>query len=308
MAMKSAFATLACVAALAAGAAASPAWAKSKPKTPEAPPAPAAPVGPPPPTGPTDADWRIPDPNNVLVIDTSKGRIIVELTPQAAPQTVQRIRELAHAGFYNGLSFFRVLEGFMDQTGDPKNDGTGASDKPNLPGEFTFRRAADTPVVVVDKVNGLEWGYLGALPVVSQTMDLGVLTADHKVNAWGVYCRGVLGAARSDDPNSANSQFFLMRDPTHSLDQHYTAFGAVVSGEDVVRAIKAGPQPSGSVAEPRDKMTTVRMLADIPDAERPKVRVLDPRGPWFHVLADRARKEKVVDFGVCDVDLIADVK
>jgi peptidylprolyl isomerase len=303
--MRSALATLACVAALTAGFAASPALAKSKPKAPETPAEPAAPA---PPAVPTDADWRTPDPQNVLVIDTSKGRIIAELAPAAAAQHVERMRELARAGFYNGLSFFRVLEGFMDQTGDPKNDGTGQSDKPNLQGEFTFRRGADTPLVVVDKVNGLEWGYLGSLPVFSQTMDLAVLTADHRVNAWGVFCPGVVGAARSDDPNSANSQFFLMRDATHSLDKLYTAYGAVISGEDVVRAIKSGPSPSGAVAEPRDKMTSVRVLADIPEAERPKVRVLDPRGPWFRVLADRARKEKVIEFGVCDVSLIADVK
>jgi len=303
--MRSALATLACVAALTAGLAASPALAKSKPKAPETP---AAPAAPPPPAGPTDADWRTPDPQNVLVIDTTKGRIIVELAPAAAPRHVERMRELARAGFYNGLSFFRVLEGFMDQTGDPKNDGTGQSDKPNLQGEFTFRRGADTPLVVVDKVNGLEWGYLGSLPVFSQTMDLAVLTADHRVNAWGVFCPGVVGAARADDPNSANSQFFLMRDATHSLDKLYTAYGAVISGEDVARAIKSGPSPTGVVAEPRDKMTSVRVLADIPEAERPKVRVLDPRGPWFRVLADRARKEKVIEFGVCDVSLIADVK
>ena len=299
--MRSALATLVCVAALTAG----PALAKSKPKPPETPAAPAAPTAP---TGPTDADWRAPDPQNVLVIDTTKGRIIVELAPDAAPAHAQRVRELARAGFYNGRSFFRVLDGFMDQTGDPKDDGTGQSDKPNLAPEFTFRRGSDTPVVVIDKVNGQEWGYLGSLPVVSQTMDLGVLTADHKVNAWGIYCPGTLGAARAEDPGSANSQFFLMRGTTHSLDRNYTAFGAVVSGLDVVRAIKAGPSPSGVVVEPRDKMTTVRVLADIPEAERPKVRILDPRGPWFHVLADRARQQKVVDFGVCDVDLIADVK
>ncbi len=299
--MRSALATLVCVAALTA----SPALAKSKPKPPETP---AAPAAPPAPTGPTGADWRTPDPQNILVIDTTKGRIIAELSADAAPAHAQRVRELARAGFYNGRSFFRVLDGFMDQTGDPKDDGTGQSDKPNLTPEFTFRRGSDTPVVVVDKTGGTEWGYLGSLPVVSQTMDLGVLTADHKVNAWGIYCPGVLGAARSEDPNSANSQFFLMRDTTHALDKNYTAFGAVVSGLDVVRAIKTGPSPSGVVAEPRDKMTTVRVLADIPEAERPKVRILDPRGPWFHVLADRARKQKVVDFGVCDVDLIADVK
>jgi peptidylprolyl isomerase len=301
--MRSALATLLCVAALTAGSAATPAMAKSKP--PATPAVPAVPAGP---TGPVDADWRTPDPQNVLVIDTTKGRILVELAPQAAPLHTQRLRELTRAGFYDGRSFFRVLENFMDQTGDPKEDGSGQSDKPNLPPEFSFRRGADTPIAVVDKVGGLEWGFMGSLPVISQTMDLGVLTADHKVNAWGAFCQGVAGAARADDPGSANSQFFLMRGVSHSLEAKYTAFGAVISGLDVVRAIKLGAPGSGLVEEPRDKMTKVQVLADMPEATRPKVRVLDPRGAWFRVLADRARRAKVIEFGACDVDLIADVK
>lgn len=289
-------------------AAALPAFAKTKPQAaPVAAPA-AVPAAPPAPAGPTDADWRTPDPQNVLVIDTSKGRILVELEPTAAPLHVQRVKDLARAHFYDGLSFFRVLEGFMDQTGDPQNNGTGGSDKPNLPPEFTFRRAADTPIVSVGKGAGYEWGYLNSLAVVSQPMDLAMMTADHKVTAFGPFCQGVMGAARAEDPASANSQFYLMRDPAHSLDQKYTAFGAVISGLDVVRAIKAGPEPSGAVPDPKDTMTTVRVLADLPEAQRPKVRVLDPRGPWFQVLAAKARKDKVIDLGPCDVDLIADVK
>jgi peptidylprolyl isomerase len=298
MAMKSCSTALAIILALAAA----PALAK---KTPPPPPPPPAPVGP---MAPVDADWRMPDPQNVLVIDTTKGRIIVELSPTAAPLMVAQVRQLARAGFYNGRAFFRVLDNFMDQTGDPKDDGTGQSDKPNVPAEFMFRRGADTPIAVIDNAEGVQWGYLGSLPVVSQTMDLGLLTADHKVNAFGAYCPGVLGAARSDDPGSANSQFFLMRAANPGLNQKYTAFGATISGLDVVRAIKVGAPPGGVVAEPRDRMTSVRVLADIPDAERPKVRVLDAGGAWFKVLVERARKDKVVGFTVCDIDLPGDVK
>ena len=293
--MKSCSTALAIILALAAA----PALAK------KAPPPPPVPAGP---TAPVDADWRTPDPQNVLVIDTTKGRIVVELSPTAAPLMVAQVRQLARAGFYNGRAFFRVLDNFMDQTGDPKDDGTGQSDKPNVPAEFMFRRSAGTPIAVVDNAEGVQWGYLGSLPVVSQTMDLGLLTADHKVNAFGAYCPGVLGAARSDDPGSANSQFFLMRAANPGLNQKYTAFGATIGGLDVVRAIKAGAAPGGVVAEPRDRMTSVRVLADIPEAERPKVRVLDAGGAWFKVLVERARKDKVVGFTVCDIDLPGDVK
>nr|MBP7650153.1 peptidylprolyl isomerase [Phenylobacterium sp.] len=103
-----------------------------------APKAPAAPLVPPAPGAPAAADWRTPDPDNVLVIDTTKGRILVELTPQVAPSHVTRVKELTRSGLYDGRSFFRVIDAFMAQTGDPQDTGEGGSDKPDLDAEFTF--------------------------------------------------------------------------------------------------------------------------------------------------------------------------
>ena len=157
---------------------------------------------------PTEADWRTPDPQNVLVIDTNKGRIFVELYPLVAPQTVARIRELTRDGVYDGRAFFRVLDNFMDQTGDPLDSGGGQSSLPNIPAEFTFKRGPDTPLVIVSRQGGEDQGLIGAFPVISQAMDLGLLTLDHKVQAWGAFCAGVLGVARNDDPDSGNSSFF----------------------------------------------------------------------------------------------------
>ena len=255
-------------------------------------------------SAPTEADWRTPDPQNVLVIDTNKGRIIFELSPEAAPASTARVRELACAGVYNGRAFFRVIDDFMAQTGDPADDGTGGSAKPNLPGEFTFRRSAQTSLVVVDQSDGLESGFLEGLPVVSQTLDLALLTADNRVKAWGAFCAGVGGMARTQDPQSGNSQFFLMRGVQRTLDQKYTAFGRTISGLDVIRSLKTG-EP---VPPPQDRMLTVRVLADIPAAQRPSVRVIDPRGPWFRAMVLRVRAEKAADFSVCDLDLPSQIK
>ncbi|MDQ2859804.1 MAG: peptidylprolyl isomerase [Pseudomonadota bacterium] len=253
---------------------------------------------------PTEADWRTPDPQNVLVIDTSKGRIVVEMSPAAAPASVARIRELTKAGFYDGRAFFRVIDNFMDQTGDPQDNGEGGSTKPNLPAEFAFRRDASTPLVVVTKAAGVESGFLGALPVIGQTMDLGLLTADHKVNAWGTFCPGVGGMARAEAPDSGNSQFFLMRAGQTNLDQKYTPWGRAISGLDVIRAIKTGEPPT----PPADTMVKVRLLADIPAAERPTVRVIDPAGPWFQAMAARVKAQKAADFSICDLDIPSQVK
>jgi len=271
-------------------------------------PAPAAPAVAP----PTDADMRTPDPKDLLVIETTKGRILVELNDIAAPTTADRVRTLARQGVYDGRAFFRVIDNFMDQTGDPIDSGAGASALPNLPPEFIFKRGTDTPFALVFKTNGVEEGFVGALPVISQTMDLGLLTADHRVQAWGTYCPGVLGFARSDDPASGNSQFFLMRTnvnsadhANHALDKGYTAFGVVLAGQDVVDAIKTG-EP---VAAPQDKMISVKVVADLPEASRPKVRVVDPASPWAKAAVGRAMAaSNPLDFTVCDVKLPVEVK
>jgi peptidylprolyl isomerase len=285
-----------CLAALAAG----PVFA-AKPA-----PAPAAVAS------PADADMRTPDPKDLLVIETTKGRILVELNDIAAPSSTDRVRTLARQGVYNGRAFFRVLDNFMDQTGDPLDSGAGASSLPNLQPEFTFKRGTDTPFALVFKTNGIEEGFVGSFPVISQTMDLGLLTADHRVQAWGTYCAGVLGLARADDPASANSQFFLMRTNanaadhgSHALDKHYTAFGVVLAGQDVVDAIKVG-EP---VEAPQDKMISVKVLADMPEATRPKVRVVDPASPWAKAAISRAMAASdPLDFSVCDVKLPVEVK
>ncbi len=260
-------------------------------------------VAPAAPAAPTEADWRTPDPQNVLVIDTNKGRIVAELTPEIAPLTAARVRELTHTGFYDGRSFFRVIDDFMDQTGDPTDTGRGGSTKPDLQGEFTFRRGSQTPMVVVAKNNGMEEGFIGSQPVISQTLDLALLTADNKVSAWGTFCPAVLGMARSEAPDSGNSQFFLMRGSQTNLDQKYTPFGRVIAGEDVVKTIKTG-EP---VEAPQDKMLTVRVLADLPAAQRPTVRVIDTRGPWFTAMVAR-ETAKGLPVSVCDLDLPSQVK
>jgi peptidylprolyl isomerase len=267
-------------------------------------PAAAAPAARPGSAAPGAGDWRTPDPNDVLVIDTNRGRILLELVPEAAPQFAARARQLAHEHFYDGLTFFRVIEDFMDQTGDPQNNGQGGSKLPDLEAEFTFRRGADAPVVPAATVSSGEVGFIKSLPIMSQSMMLAPMTRDGKVQAWALYCPGVAGAARAGDPNSANSQFFLMRAKYPKLEKQYTAFGRVIAGQDVVRAIKTG-EP---VSDPQDRMERVRLLADLPAADRPKVRVIDPAGPWFKAELARVRAEQGAGFSACDVNIPSEVK
>ena len=247
-------------------------------------------------------EWRAVAPDNLLVIDTSKGRVLVELAPEVAPGHVERIRLLAGRGFFDGLLWHRVIDQFMAQTGDPLGTGEGQSPWPDLKAEFTFRRDGQAPFTAVAAPAGAVLGFLHSLPVQTQPDAYMATTADHKVHAWGLYCPGVAGMARDEAPDSANSQFFLMRQPYPSLDKRYTIWGRVVSGLDVVRALKFSPNPDGVVAEP-DRMTRVRVASTLAEAERPTVQVLDTASPQFRALVEAARQAKGADFSVCDIDL-----
>jgi peptidylprolyl isomerase len=256
------------------------------------------------PAAPAAADFRAVDPDNMLVVDTNKGRIIVELAPFAAPDHVAQIRTLAKQHFYDGQTFFRVIDEFMDQTGDPTNKGDGGSKLPNLKGEFTFRRDASLPFVEASKPSDGVSGFIGVLPVTSQPDDLMLMTADGKVTASALFCAGVMGMARSSDPDSANSQFFFMRGPYPSLEKNYTAWGRVVMGEDVVKAIKLGEPPS----DPQDRMLTVRLGSDLPPSERPKVYVLDTRSDAFKGMIAAARAAGGANFSPCDIEIPAQLR
>ncbi|CAN7230846.1 peptidylprolyl isomerase [Brevundimonas sp. LjRoot202] len=241
----------------------------------------------------------------MLVIDTAKGRILVELEPRMAPQAVARIRGLADQGFYDGLKFHRVITDFMAQTGDPLGTGQGGSELPDLPGEFQFRRGRDAGFAAVATTPQGQTGLVGSMPVITQPDAQMMVTADFKAGAQGLFCPGVAGMARASSPDSANSQFFLMTGPKDSLNGNYTPFGRVVAGMDVVRALKPGSSAeNGAVIDP-DVMTRTRTAAALPEGERPTVRVMTGAGVQAEVA--RVRTEQGAAFDICDVQPPAEV-
>jgi peptidylprolyl isomerase len=255
------------------------------------------------PLQPTAADWRPADPAHTMVIDTNKGRIVLELYPTLAPNSVARLEALAHNHFYDGLTFFRVIDGFMDQTGDPKNSGEGGSTLPDVKAEFMFKAAPGFPVIMHTD-NGGDAGFVGVMPVTSQPAALAALTADGQVKGSVLFCPGVVGIARGESPDSNNSQFFLMRGMKLELDEKYNAAGRVIAGQDVVDAIKIG-EP---VEAPQDRMVKVQMLADMAPADRPVVKVIDTRSAYFGALAKREKAAKGADFTPCDLTIASTIK
>jgi len=249
------------------------------------------------------AEWRTASAENLLVIDTTKGRILVELTPEVAPLHVERVKLLARRGFYDGVPWHRVIDWFMAQTGDPLGNGEGQSPYPDLKAEFTFRREATMPFAAVAEPAGARVGFFHSLPIQTQPESAFALTADGKVHAWGLYCPGVAGMARDEGNDTANSQFFLMRRAYPALDKRYTIWGMTLSGLDVVRNLKVGDGDNGMVGAEPDRMTRVRIAADIPEAERPSVQVLATDSPRFRALVEATRSARGADFSVCDVVL-----
>jgi len=252
-------------------------------------------------------EWRAIAPENLLVIDTPKGRILVELEPRIAPLSVARIRTLADEGFYDGLTFHRVLPGFMAQTGDPEGTGAGGSTLPDIEGEFQFRRGRDLGFVSLVTAPLGQLGIAGSMPVFTQPDAQMMVTSDFKTSGQALFCPGVAGMARNQDPNSANSQFFLMTGSNDSLNGLYTPFGRVVAGLEVVAALKPGSEAAnGRVTNP-DVMTRARTAAAMPERERPVVRVMNPSSPAFAAVVEQARTERGAGFTVCDVQPPAQV-
>jgi peptidylprolyl isomerase len=162
------------------------------------------------------ASAQAPDPENTLILELKDGPVTIRLRPDIAPQHVERLKTLAREGFYDGIVFHRVLDGFMAQTGDPTGTGGGGSELPDLPAEFS-----DVP-----------------------------------------FERGIVGMARTNDPNSANSQFFIMFAANSGLNGQYTVLGEVVDGMEHVDAIKRGNPPSGMVSGP-DSIVSLKVASDI---------------------------------------------
>lgn len=151
------------------------------------------------------------DPENTLNLDLAYGRVVIKMLPNVAPKHVERIKTLTREGFYNGVIFHRVIDGFMAQTGDPTGTGTGGSKYPDLKAEFNPTH----------------------------------------------FTRGTIGMARTQNPDSANSQFFICFQDCGFLDNQYTVWGQVVEGMDVVDKIARGEPPANP-----DKIVKLQVAAD----------------------------------------------
>ena len=211
------------------------------------------------------------DPENLLYMDLPAGEVVIELRPDFAPGHVERIKELTREGFYDGLRFHRVIEGFMAQGGDPKGDGTGGSEKPDLAAEFTRDTKEENEFFEIgrDRI-APRVGYVSGMPAAAQPEALRNFRSDGRVALWPLHCPGVMSMARSSLPNSANSQFFLMiGDSRLDLDRSYTAWGWIIDGFEASRRIERGEPPQRPTP-----ILRVRVGSDIPETDRDQIQIM----------------------------------
>jgi len=165
------------------------------------------------------ADVEARDPETTLYMELKDGTVTITMRPDLAPNHVERIRTLTRQGFYDGVVFHRVIEGFMAQTGDPTGTGMGGSDLPDLAAEFSPASVAR-------------------------------------------HLRGTCSMARTQDPNSANSQFFICLDDVPHLDGQYTIWGQVVDGMDAVDGIKTGQSSRNGKVQDPDRIVRMWLATD----------------------------------------------
>lgn len=237
-----------------------------------------------------DVVWREVDPENLVFIDLFEGQVIIELNPLFAPKTVKQFTRLVQEGFYNGLGFYRVIDGFVAQGGDGSDLGElslvpliDAEFELELFDEFIFTR------VQKDDLFAPETGFVDGFAV----------ARDISENvAWLTHCPGVVAMARNDEADSSRTDFyFVIGQAPRYLDRNMNVFGRVIDGMDVVQKIRRGPAAENGVIlddEASSRIRSIRLASGIPKKERLSAFVMDTNSKGFekHLKSRRNRTQK----------------
>jgi peptidylprolyl isomerase len=233
------------------------------------------------------SEWRDVDGENLAVMDTAHGRVLIELSPQFAPRHAERFRALVRSKFYDGQSFYRVIDGFVAQGGIGEGDDKKLPDWPALKAEFDRNIGIDvefvalgSPDLFADKV-----GHVDGFPVGQSRKDK---------RMWLLHCPGALAMARDNDPDTGGTEFYIpIGHAPRRLDRNLTVFGRVLDGMQHLQKLNRGdPKVDSGViqdAARRDAIVKVQMAADMTEAERPRVQVMDPTSKAFSAFKEQRR-------------------
>lgn len=219
--------------------------------------------------------WRELDPANTVHMEIGEGSVIIELNPLFAPDTVAQFKRLVQEDFYRGLSFYRVIDGFVAQGGD-ESDINVPNKQPRLEAEFEIDWSEDlnwTSVQQDDLFAG-ETGFID-----------GFAAARDKRKAWLTHCPGAIAMARNNEPDTGSTDFYIVigQAPRY-LDRNLTIFGRVVHGMDVVQRIQRGPVDRNGVIDSdtdRSRISIMKLGTDLPEEEKVDIFVMDTGSAGF---------------------------
>lgn len=255
-----------------------------------------------------DEAWRTVDQDRLLYIETDHGMVVVEFAPEFAPNHVARMRELVSERFYDFLVWHRVIEDFMAQGGGSRANPGHATDKPPLQAEFTLRRS-DEPAVseLQDRIVNpgqiqqmAKAGFWNGFHAGTQTAALAGITGDGMVQSWLLHCRGAAAQARTSDPNSARSQFYITTGSPDHLNAVYTVWGRVRHGMEAVDAIRVGSAMEDPDFRP-DVIRSMRIGSELPADEQIEIQVVDTDSEAFAGYLDTLRDEAGNLPDICDI-------
>lgn len=232
--------------------------------------------------------WRELSPENLVLMELPGGTVTIELNPEFAPKTVKQFRELVGARFYDGLGFYRVIDGFVAQGGDGSDLGE-LSDKPTIDAEFEREWEEELPWTLAQAPDlfAAQSGFVDGFPA-ARDLD--------SSRIWLTHCPGVVAMARNNDKDSSRSDFYIVigQAPRY-LDRNMNVFGRVIDGMAVVQQIERGPENNNGIFRDETKITrirTMRLATDLPEDQRLSTYVVDTHTPEFEDLLDSRRDRK----------------
>ncbi len=235
---------------------------------------------------PDEMTWRRIEPENLVLVELKDGQFVLELNSTFAPATVAQFKRLVREDFYRGLSFYRVIEGFVAQGGDESDIGF-PSKEPTIGAEFEIDWRDELPWTRVEKNDafGAETGFMD-----------GFAAARHKEHAWLTHCPGVIAMARATDTDSSRTDFYIVigQAPRY-LDRNLNVFGRVIEGMDSVQRIRRGPIRENGVIEKdleRSRIRRMHVISDLPIESRKEYLVMDTRSKGFKTYMEERRKRQ----------------
>ncbi len=226
-------------------------------------------------------DWRTIPAEETLVIEMERGAVTVALSPSLARKHVEQVKRLAREGFYDGLSFYRVIDGFVAQGGDPFSEKKIRTAKKKMKAEFETE-GDNISFAALSDVDGFApvSGFVSSLP------------AGHDENAgtyWHLHCAGAFALGREDGRDTASTEFYVALQPQRYLDRNLSVFGRVIDGMDRLQSLRRVNPPETKDDDIGEEIISIRVASDIPESDRVTWEILDSARPVFAEYAEARR-------------------